>query len=116
MRFHRFTAVIVLTGVWAVIVLVMDEDFFGSSTYRSTGFWERYLKVVALGAGGIWALVYFISLAERPPDRTTQKPVALLERRPLIPFDPHSSDRPTHNALVVSEQQPPVRSVAFRSV
>src|SRR5262245_859082 len=95
MRFHRFTAVIALTGLWAVIVLFVGDDFFGSR-YRFTGFWDRYLAGVALGAGVIWLVVYLISWVEATADdEAARKPVALLEYRPGIPVDLRPRARPT---------------------
>jgi hypothetical protein len=113
MKFHRLTAVIVLTGVWAVIVLVVGEDFFGSH-YRPDGFWDRYIKTVALGAVGLWVLVYFISSAEK---EDAEKPVALLEYRPgirlsagpTVRLDRLPRERSTRNALVVRDQTPQTR-------
>jgi hypothetical protein len=99
--FHRGTAAIVLTGVWAVIALLVGDDAFGSSIW-STSFWDRYLTGVAMGAVLICGVVYLVADAD---DGATQKPIGVIDRPPPA-FDLPPQDRLACNTPPVSEQRP----------
>ena len=90
MKFSVTTAVIVLTALWAVIVLVVGKSFRLDFYSHETRFdWQHYILSVAGGGAVILFLVNYLAMWER------QEPDASIEHRKSLEdksFDGKSFD------------------------